>query len=1158
MSKTTSTRGFWALFATQFQGAFNDNLFQYLVIYFLVALATVGIDDAALTEVETGRVSAWATMLFSLPFMVFPGLFGALSDRYSKKRITVWSKYLEVAVMALGAVAFFLGTRSALWVLLFLMATQSAFFSPSKYGILPEILPESRLSWGNGVIALGTMIAILAGVGVAGPIFDGLGSRTYLAGVGLAVLSGFGVLASYGITRPPAANPSRAIPWNPWADMGRYLRIIRADRFLLVATAGVVFFWFAGALLRANIISFGKVALELSNTQISVMQVCLALGIGVGSLVAGYLSKGKIELGLVPLGLLGLAVCNVLLFREWGPFAMDLSAYHIAFAFTLSGYAIVLTLLACMGFFAGMFNVPLQAMVQYRSPAKAKGGLMATVNMLTFLGMFVAGGLFWALSAAGVTTRHVFLATGAFAVAVGVYMTARLPFILVRFIVWLLANTFYRLEVIGREHVPLEGSALLVGNHTAYLDPGVVVAALDRPVRFLGYRPYVDSWWLNWLARIMNVIPVASTDPRGALAESLSNANEAMKNGELVSLFPEGCITRTGQLQSFQKGYQRVMRNVDAPIVPFHIDNLWGSMFSFAGGRFFGKWPKEFPHRVTIAFGEPLPPDAQPHELRNAVQALSADNGMRRRYKPALLHRRFIKAARRHPRLWGVADARTGALSYFKTLVGSVVLARKLKRLLGTQAMVGVLLPPTVGAALTNVSLQIMNRIPVNLNYTTSDATIENMARRCEMTHCITAKAFLERLPLKVPGKAVYLEDIMASVTKMDRVVGMLVGVLCPARLLEWLCGSRGRRSDGDLCTVIFSSGSEGEPKGVMLTHRGIVSNMDASATIYPHVPGDALMGFLPFFHSFGFAATLWAPLMEGATGVYHPNPLEPRAIGKLVRKYRARYLTATPTFLQSFIRRCPAEDLETLEFLVVGAEKFPDRVRDAYIEKFGVEPREGYGATEAGPAISMNIPDFREPGFQLPGTRRGTVGRPIPGVHVRVVDPETGEVLGENSPGLLQVKSPSLMAGYLGMPEKTAAVLQDGWYTTGDIVAVDEDGFLTITDRLARFSKIAGEMVPHTTIEDVLHQALGLSEQALAVAGVPDERRGERLVVLHTLEDEQLDELVGRLDEIDLPNLWRPKAQAFYRIDAIPVLGTGKMDIKRVKALAETLDIAG
>jgi len=335
------------------------------------------------------------------------------------------------------------------------------------------------------------------------------------------------------------------------------------------------------------------------------------------------------------------------------------------------------------------------------------------------------------------------------------------------------------------------------------------------------------------------------------------------------------------------------------------------------------------------------------------------------------------------------------------------------------------------------------------------------------------------------------------------------------------------------------------------------VANMDASATVLPHVPGDALMGFLPFFHSFGFAGTLWAPLMEGATGVYHPNPLEPRAIGKLVRKYDARFLTATPTFLQSFVQRCPAEDLKSLEYIVVGAEKFPDRIRDAYIEKFGVEPREGYGATESGPAISLSIPDFRIPLFDLRGTKRGAVGRPIPGVHVRVVDPETGEILGLEEPGLLQVKSPSLMVGYLGMPEKTAEVLQDGWYTTGDIVSIDEDGFLTITDRLARFSKIAGEMIPHTNVEETLHRALGLTEQALAVAGVPDERRGERLVVLHTLEDEQLDELIGRLDQIGLPNLWRPKPQAFYRIDEIPVLGTGKMDIKRIKALAQTLDAA-
>jgi acyl-[acyl-carrier-protein]-phospholipid O-acyltransferase/long-chain-fatty-acid--[acyl-carrier-protein] ligase len=314
-------------------------------------------------------------------------------------------------------------------------------------------------------------------------------------------------------------------------------------------------------------------------------------------------------------------------------------------------------------------------------------------------------------------------------------------------------------------------------------------------------------------------------------------------------------------------------------------------------------------------------------------------------------------------------------------------------------------------------------------------------------------------------------------------------------------------------------------------------------------------MAFLPFFHSFGFTATLWASLICGVNSVFHPSPLEPKAIGELIGKYKAKFLIATPTFLQSFIRRCSREELQSLEFVVCGAEKLTPRIRDAFREKFGVEPLEGYGTTECGPAVAVCIPDFKAPGISQRGNKRGSVGRPLPGISVRTVHPDTGEILQHGEPGLLQVRGVNVMKGYLNAPEKTQKVLQDGWYSTGDIVSIDEEGFIFITDRLARFSKIAGEMVPHGKVEEVLHELLQASEQVLAVTGVPDQARGERLVVLHTLPNGQLEELIDRLDKTDLPNIWKPRLNAFYRIDEIPVLGTGKTDLKAVKALAAKLD---
>jgi acyl-[acyl-carrier-protein]-phospholipid O-acyltransferase/long-chain-fatty-acid--[acyl-carrier-protein] ligase len=354
-----------------------------------------------------------------------------------------------------------------------------------------------------------------------------------------------------------------------------------------------------------------------------------------------------------------------------------------------------------------------------------------------------------------------------------------------------------------------------------------------------------------------------------------------------------------------------------------------------------------------------------------------------------------------------------------------------------------------------------------------------------------------------------------------------------------------------DLATIIFSSGSTGDPKGVMLTHYNIASNLEQLGQTFGLRSRDRIIGVLPFFHSFGFTATLCLPAVLGVGVVYHNNPLDAKAVGDLVRSYRVTFLLATPTFLQMYLRGCEPEDLGSLQFVMAGAEKLPERVAAAFEEKFGIRPFEGYGCTECSPGVAVSTREFRAAGFRQVGAKRGSIGHPVPGLSVRIVDPETMQPVELHQPGLLLVRGPNVMKGYLGRPDKTAEVLRDGWYVTGDIAAVDEDGFLRITDRLSRFSKIGGEMVPHIKVEEVLHELAGVHAQTFAVTGVPDDKKGERLVVLHTLADAQLKECVGKLPQAGLPNLWVPRPNDFYRIDALPYLGTGKMDLRKIRELA-------
>jgi len=656
----------------------------------------------------------------------------------------------------------------------------------------------------------------------------------------------------------------------------------------------------------------------------------------------------------------------------------------------------------------------------------------------------------------------------------------------------------------------------------------------------------------------MRSIPVSPMAQPKDLIRSLHEAAAAINNGELVCVFAEGQITRTGNLLPFRKGFERIMKGMNAPIIPAHLDRLWGSIFSYSKGRFFLKLPKHIPYRVMVTYGEHMSAESTAVQVRERIQRLGTEAYLDRKLHEPLLHRGFVRMARKRPLHMAMADHSMDTLPYWKALVAAVTLARKLRELTGEQPMVGVLLPPTVGAALTNIALTLMGKTVVNLNYTASDDALDSAARRCNLTHVITAHAFLSKVSCKVPGKAVYLEDVRKSMNGKDQLVAMIMAALFPLRALERRLGGARRRSPDDLATVIFSSGSEGEPKGVMLTHFNIVSNIEAALQVFPHERGDGIMGMLPFFHSFGYMATLWLPLAQGFRVVFHPNPLEAKVIGQQIYKHKLDFLVAAPTFLQAFVRRCLPEELGCLRYVITGAEKLPARVREAFESKFGITPLEGYGTTECGPGVSFNVVDFRAPGFFQVGTKHGTVGHPLPGVSVKIIDPDTGEELPQGEAGLLHVKGPNIMTGYIGMPEKTAEVLHDGWYNTGDVAFLDEDGFITITDRLARFSKIAGEMVPHTKVEDELHRLLGLSEQAMAVTGVPDSGKGERLVVLHTLSNGDVERLVAKMDQSTLPKLWLPKYNSFYYIPEIPILGTGKMDIKRVKKLARELDVGG
>jgi acyl-[acyl-carrier-protein]-phospholipid O-acyltransferase/long-chain-fatty-acid--[acyl-carrier-protein] ligase len=1128
-----SERGFWALIVTQFQGAFSDNILRNLLLAMIVGMGLAGNHRAQFVSL--------VTFLFSMPFVLFSMVGGWLADRFSKRQVTMWTKVMEIAAMTVATAGLALHSWATSLVALVLVATQAALFGPSKYGLLPELLPAKRLSWGNGVIELGTFLAIIVGTVTGASLAEHFYGREVYAGYVLLALAIAGFFTSLGIDRVPAAAPDKKLRINFLVDLWQQIGLMRKDQPLFLAVLGNTYFWFLGSLLFSTIFVYGPDVLHVGPAKTGYLNAALAIGIGIGSMIAGLVSGNKIEYGLIPLGAIGMTIT-----------AFAFGAMH----FGLVGSGVMLGVL---GFWAGFFAVPVNALIQHRPAEKDKGGIIAAANLLSFVGMALSSGVYFVFTEyVHLNPRGVIVAASFITAAGTVYVLMLLPEWFGRLLLFFFTHTVYIVKVLGRDNFPERTGALLVCNHMSFVDVALLIASTDRPIRFLMYKGIYDQKLIKPFAKMMKAIPISSEQRPRDMIRSLRTATDALRQDEIVCIFAEGQITRTGQLLPFRRGMERIMKGVDVPIIPVNLDGVWGSIFSFERGRFLWKMPRRIPYPVTVSFGQPMPPTTSALEVRRAVQELQAEAFQQRKRRMRTLDRSFVRTARRFPLRFMMADGKTPKVRFGSALTKTIYIARRLRPLIGQKQMVGMLLPPSVGGALTNYALMLLGRIAVNLNYTASSEVIASCASQCDVDVVITSKAFVERFPkLVIPGRTIFLEDALQAPRGGEKLAALALAWLFPQGLLRKAIGARPvetKNGIDDLATVIFSSGSTGDPKGVMLTHYNIASNIQQVSQVFMLDGRDKILGILPFFHSFGFMAALWLPAVNGVGVVYHPNPLDSQVIGELVGQYRVTFMIATPTFLQAYMRRCSPESFGSLQYVLVGAEKLPERVALAFEDTFGIRPLEGYGCTECSPVVTVNGRDFRAPGFRQVGGRRGKIGHPLPGVSVRVVDLDTGEPVAPGTAGMLLVKGPNVMKGYLGKPEKTAEVLHDGWYTTGDVALMEEDGFLTITDRLSRFSKIGGEMVPHIKIEDKLHELAGITEQVFAVTALPDEKKGERIVVVSTLSAEKLAPVLEKFAQCDLPALWKPRANQFFHIDALPVLGTGKIDLRGVKALAAEL----
>lgn len=1142
------TRGFGAFISVVFLNAFVD-LGHKIIVQNTVFKAYDGQAQIVLTAIVNA--------LILLPFVLLFSPSGYISDRYAKTRVMRVSAWLAVLLTLVITYSYHHGNFELAFAMTFLLAVQSAVYSPSKYGYIRDLVGAEKLAEANGFVQVATTLAILLGtfafsIGFeyyldATTVWNETTILTDIAPLGWFLVAG-SVLELALAYRLPMFKPVAAALRFDWRayTRGTYLRdnlrLIWRQDIIWLSIVGLAIFWAIAQVVLASFPAFVKAETGITNTVvIQGLMACAGIGIVFGSSMASRASEHHIETGLIPLGALGVAACIVALPMLHGPFALGLN-------------------FIALGFLGGLFIVPLNALIQFHAREDERGRVLAGNNlvqnttMLAFLGMTVG------LAALGAGTDVLFAILAVTAVGGALYTLYKAPQSLVRFIVNEIFSSKYRLAIVGFENFPQTGGVLLLGNHISWIDWAIIQMASPRPVRFIMERSIYERWYLKWFLDFFGCIPISAGQYQQALAE----VSACLNRGEVVCLFPEGTISRHGQLSEFKHGYEKAAAEASGVIVPFYLRGLWGSSFSRSNTGLKALRKSGRKREIVVAFGAPLPMQTTADALKQKVFELSISAWEEYTNRLPDIAAAWLTTARRLGSRTAITDTTGKPVSCRRFATGTLLLSRLLRRRCRGRN-IGILLPTGSAGALANLAILNCGKTVVNLNYTASIDALQSAIRKAGIAHIVTSSRFIDKLAgrsidvtaLSEQAGFVYLEDLMATPSPLSRFATLAAFSVLPTSLILKLFH---RRSDiNDPAAILFSSGSEGEPKGVVLSHKNIMSNIRQVSDVLNTEADDVVMATLPLFHAFGLTVSTLMPLVEGIPVVAHPDPTDAANIGKAVARHKATILFGTSTFFRLYTKSSRVLPLmfASLRIVVAGAEKLAPAVREAFKLKFNKDIFEGYGATETTPVASVNVPDELDAvSWKVQrGNKVGTVGMPLPGTSFRIVDPDTLTTLPANEDGLILIGGNQVMLGYLDDPARTdaAVVVIDGrrWYKTGDKGHIDEDGFLSIVDRYSRFAKIGGEMVSLGAIEDAVRAALELPDLACLAVALPDAKKGESVTLLVAADADgpEPDTLRAKLSAAGMNPLMIP-AQV-RRVEAIPVLASGKTDFLAARALA-------
>jgi acyl-[acyl-carrier-protein]-phospholipid O-acyltransferase/long-chain-fatty-acid--[acyl-carrier-protein] ligase len=1106
-------RRFAPLFWCQFFSAFGDNFLKNALV--MTILFDIG-------GSRGGALITIAGALFIAPYFLLSGYGGELADRFDKALVARWLKLAEVGIAMLAVVGFWLHSIPALFGALLGFGVIGALFGPLKYGILPDLLDRSRLPMANALVEGATFLAILFGTIVGGLAARNGGDPWSFAGL-MVVLAALSLVSSLFIPTVGSGAPELKISANVFASTWALLADLKREPRLWWCALASSWFWSVGAVVLSLLPPLVKDTLGGTEDTVTVFLAVFSIAVAVGSGLAAWLCAGRVILLPAVIGaiLLGILSCDVA-WTIWG--AAPAAAQSVGAVFSSTIGLHLATDLGGMAIAFGLFIVPVFAALQSWADPERRGRVIAGVNVLNAAFIVVGAGMVAGLQAAGLELPSLFALIGVATLVAAYAIATTMPANGLMDFLSMLFRAFYRLEVHGAEHFEAAGpNAIIALNHVSFLDAALALSILPREPVFAIDSDMAKKWWVKPFLRFTKAMPLDPRSPMGT-----RTLIHAVKAGSPLVIFPEGRLTVTGSLMKVYDGAGLIADKTGAKVVSVRLEGLQYTQFTRLRGtqvrkRWFPKIVVTALPPVTLTVDEKLKGKHRRQAAGAALYEIMSNLVYRTTSIERTIPESLIEAAEVHGmgRI-AVEDPISGALSYRKLLVGIRVLGEKLMVYAEQGKTIGVMLPNANATAVVITGLMSAGRVPAMINFTAGATNIRAACRAAEIGTIVTSKAFVEkgRLDplldaLRDSVRIVFLEDIRATVGLLDKIKGW-VNHRAPIV----------KSKAGDWAAVLFTSGSEGTPKGVVLTHRNILANAAQAAARIDFGREDKLFSVLPVFHSFGLTVGTVLPLVSGVPVFFYPSPLHYRIVPELVYGTNATILLGTDTFLNGYARAAHAYDFRSLRYILAGAEPVKEQTRQVYMEKFGIRILEGYGVTETGPALALNTPMF---------TRYGTVGRLLPGVSYRLE-----KVEGIEDGGRLWVSGPNIMAGYLRAEEP--GVLhppEQGWHDTGDIVTVDEQGFVKIQGRAKRFAKIAGEMVSLAAVE-ALAAALWPDAQSAAVA-LPDPRKGERIVMVTEKSGATRAAFQASARSKGATELMVPTD--FVHVEKLPLLGSGKID---------------